>query len=341
MKELWGKADGKDVYLVTLSDGTLTARITNFGAAVVSLLVPDRTGKPVDVVIGYDTLEEYVGQGPYAGVIAGRCANRIKASRFQLNGEEFLLEPNEGKNHLHGGHKGFGKVVWEIDSLGSDFVVLKYLSPDGEGGYPGNLECTVEYRLEDSQLKIHYFGKADRDTIMNLTSHSYFNLNGHENGTIKNHFIRIDADRYTEVDEESIPTGNNLPVEGTPFDLKEFRKVGDMLALQHPQLVIGEGYDHNYVLNNRPGQPAAEFYSPESGIGMEVFTDLEGMHFYTASHMDGTLRGKGGAVYPRYAAACFETQHFPNAVNIPDFPSPIIKKGEEKKTITVFRFFNK
>ena len=341
MKKLWGNADGKDVFLLTLLDGDLTAVVTNYGGAIVSLFVPDNQGNPTDIVLGFDTLGEYEDQKPYFGVIAGRCANRIKDSRFTLNGEEYLLDANEGKNHLHGGFKGFGKVVWDVDSFGSNYVVLRYLSPDGEGGYPGNLECTVKYILEDSQLKIFYTGTADRDTVMNLTNHSYFNLNGQASGNIEEHKAIIDADLFTEVDAESIPTGRNLPVEGTPFDLREPKKLGDLLVMKHPQLEIGEGFDHNYVLNSTPGKPSAHIYSPKSGIGMEVFTDLEGMHFYTASHMDGTLQGKEGAVYPKYAAACFETQHFPNAVNIPDFPTPVIKKGEIKNSMTSFRFYTK
>ena len=197
-------------------------------------------------------------------------------------------------------------------SYGQNDLILKYLSSDGEGGYPGNLKCTVEYRLEDGQLKIFYSGIADRDTIMNLTNHSYFNLNGHAAGTIKDHIAQIAADEITEIDSESIPTGNFISVEDTPFDLRKPQKIGDMLAMKHIQMEYGEGFDHNYVLDNSPRDPFADLYSPQSGIGMEVFTDLEGVHFYTSSQMGRrTLQGKGGAVYPRYAAACFETQHFP------------------------------
>lgn len=340
-KRFWGRVKNEDVFLIALSDGNLRAKITNYGGAVVSLWVPDRSGNPVDVVLGFDTPEEYVSQKSYIGALIGRSANRIKGSRFTLNGEEFLLEANEGKNQLHGGNKGFDKVVWEIESYESNALKLRYHSSDGEGGYPGNLDCSVEYRLEDGRLKIFYTGIADRDTVMNLTSHGYFNLNGHAGGTIKDHIVSIAADRFTEIDAESCSTGNILPVEGTPFDLRKPQKIGDRLAMKHVQLEYGDGFDHNFVLDRRPGIPAADLYSPESGIGMEVYTEMEGMHFYTGSHLDGTLRGKGGAVYGKYAALCFETQHFPNAVNIAHFPSPVIRKGEVKKSLTSYRFYTK
>lgn len=342
-KRFWGKADGKDVLLVSLDNGILKADVTNYGAALVSLWVPDRSGRLMDVVMGYDTLEDYVGQTCYAGVIAGRCANRIKNSRFVLNGEEFLLDQNEGKNHLHGGLKGFGKVVWDIESYGEDHIILRYRSPDGESGYPGNLDCTAEYRLKDHRVEIRYTGITDRDTVMNLTNHSYFNLNGHAGGTIKDHLVSIAADQITEMDSESCCTGAFVSVDGTPFDLRKPEKIGDKLSEKHPQMDYGKGFDHNFVFNEAGDSsiPSADLFSLDSGIGMRVYTDLEGMHFYTGNHLDGTIRGKGGTVYPRFAALCFETQHFPNAINIAHFPSPAIKKGEEKRSMTVFEFYTK
>lgn len=343
-KRFWGKADGMDVSLISLDNGILKAEVTNYGAALVRLWVPDRSGGMNDVVMGYDTLAEYTGQKCYAGVIAGRCANRIKNSRFVLNGEEFLLDQNEGKNHLHGGFKGFGSVVWDLVSAGQDSVVLKYRSPDGECGYPGNLECTVEYRLEGRELNILYRGIADKDTVMNLTNHSYFNLNGHGNGTIKEHLISVAADQITELDSESCSTGDFISVDGTPFDLRKPEKIGSRLMDDHEQMKIGKGFDHNFVLRGRhdySSEPAADLYSEDSGIGMKVYTDMEGMHFYTGNHLDGKLKGKNGVIYPRFAALCFETQHYPNAVNIPHFPSPVIKKGEMKTSMTVFEFYTK
>lgn len=343
-KRLWGKEDGRDVWLLTLSNGILEADVTNYGAAVVSLRVPDRSGGLVDVVMGFGSLEEYVDQKYYVGVTIGRCANRIKDAGFVLNGEEFLLDRNEGKNHLHGGRKGFWNVVWDVVSYGSDYAILKYRSPDGECGYPGNLDCAIEYRLEGVQLKILYSGTADGDTIMNLTNHSYFNLNGHDGGTIEDQMVSIEADCFTEIDRECGSTGEILAVAETPFDLRKPARIGGMLRKEHYQMEYGSGFNHNYVLNQVRDLnlgAAAELYSPKSGIGMKVYTNMEGMHFYTGNYLDGSLRGKNGAVYGKYGALCFETQHFPNAVNIEHFPSPIIRKGEEKRSWTVFEFYSR
>jgi len=342
-KQFWGNADNKDVYLISLSDGNLKARITNYGGAVVSLLVPDKSGEWIDVVMGFDTLAEYIDQKYYVGVIIGRCANRIKNARFVIDGQEFLLDKNEGENHLHGGRKGFWNVVWDIEAYGSDYVVLRYRSPDGDGGYPGNLDCTVEYRLADNQLKICYEGISDKDTIMNLTNHSYFNLIGHNNGTIEDHIVSIAADKLTEIDKECSSTGNILSVENTPFDLRNPIRIREVLSKKHEQLEYGSGLNHNYILNDHqnPSMPVAELFSTISGIGMKIFTDMEGIHFYTGNYLDGTLRGKNGAAYPRCTGLCFETQHFPNAININSFPSPVIRKGEEKKSMTTFLFDTK
>ncbi|HVI39280.1 MAG TPA: aldose epimerase family protein [Anaerovoracaceae bacterium] len=342
-RHIWGKADSKDVYLISSSDGNLKADITNYGGAVVSLSVPDKSGELTDVVMGFDTLAEYIDQKYYVGTIIGRCANRIKNARFAIDGQEFLLDQNEGENHLHGGRKGFWNVVWDIGSYGKDYVVLKYFSPHGAGGYPGNLDCTVEYRLTDNQLKICYTGICDRDTIMNLTNHSYFNLNGYGDGTIEDHIVSIAADKFTEIDKECCSTGNILSVEDTPFDLRNPKRIGEMLPEKHDQMEYGSGSNHNYVLNNRENSrmPVVDLFSPKSGIGMNVVTDMEGIHFYTGNYLDGKLYGKNGALYPRFGALCFETQHFPNAVNIEHFPSPVIKKGEKIKSMTAFRFYTK
>lgn len=341
-KRFWGRANEKDAFLISLSNENLKADITNYGAAIVRLWVPDRNGNLVDVVMGYDTVTEYIDQECYVGVTAGRCANRINDSRFTLNGQEFLLDQNEGKNHLHGGFKGFGKAVWDIESYGNDYVVLKYLSPDGEGGYPGNLNCTVEYRLEGSQLKILYTGIADKDTIMNLTNHSYFNLKGHGSGTIKDHIVCIDADQITEVGSDSCSTGKFLSVADTPFDLRTPVKIGEMLEKDHYQMEYGRGFDHNFVLNKHQDHtPVADLFSSDSGIGLKVYTDMEGMHFYTGNHLGESVRGKSGAAYPKFSALCFETQHYPNAINMSQFPSPVIKEGEEKKSMTAFEFYTK
>lgn len=342
-KKTWGVADGKEIFLITISSGILKAEIANFGGVLKSLWVPGKNGEPADVVLGFDTLQEYMDQDCYLGTTVGRCANRIGGSRFVLNGKEYHVDRNEGDNHLHGGRKGFWNVVWEIADLGNDYVVLTYHSPDGECGYPGNLDCTVEYRLEESKLRIRYTAVSDEDTVFNPTNHSYFNLNGHNAGTVEEHAVRINADQFTELDPESISTGNILKVDNTPFDLRRAVKIGTRLSDSHEQMRIGKGFDINFVLNteNDISEAAADLFSDVSGIGMEVFTDMEGMHFYTGNHLRGDLPGKGGAVYPRFGALCFETQHFPNAINIESFPSPVLKKGETKKTETVFRFYTK
>lgn len=341
--QAWGKAKERDVYLIGLTKGKLQAAITNYGAALVSLLVPDRNGESVDVVLGFDSLEDYLIQKSFLGVVVGRCANRIKDSRFSINGREYSVEANEGANHLHSASSGFSNAVWDVVEQGEDFVLLKHFSPDGEGGYPGNLECTVEYRLGEDRLDIRYQGVSDQDTILNLTNHSYFNLNGHDSGSIKDHFIMIDADQFTELGEDCCSTGKILPVEGTPLDLRKRQKIGDQLDSDYYQMRYGSGYDINYVLNHRdePDRPVAELFSDQSGIGMQVMTDLEGIHFYTGNHLEGTSPGKNHALYGKNGGLCFETQHFPNAVNIPHFPSTLISKGEKVLNQTVFSFFTK
>lgn len=341
--QLWGETKDRDVYLINLSKGKLKAAVTNYGAALVSLLIPDRNGDSVDVVLGFDSLEDYLSQKSFLGVVVGRCANRIKNSRFKINGEEYFVEANEGNNHLHGGSSGFWNAVWDVVDQDDDFVLLKYFSPDGDGGYPGNLECTVEYRLGEDRLDIRYHGISDRDTILNLTNHSYFNMDGHGSGTIEDHSVCINADQFTEIGPDCCSTGNILPVEGTPLDLRKPHRIGDLLHSDYYQIKYGSGFDFNYVLNHRdePDRPVADLYSSRSGIGMQVITDLEGMHFYTGNHLEGTAPGKSGAFYGKNGALCFETQHFPDAVNIPDFPSPIIKKGEKVLNQTVFRFYTK
>jgi aldose 1-epimerase len=342
-KRIWGIADGKEISLITISSGTLKAEIANYGGVLKSLWVLGKNGEPVDVVLGFDALEKYIDQECYLGTTVGRCANRIKDSRFVLNGKEYHVDRNEGNNHLHGGRKGFWNVVWEIADFGDDYVVLTYHSPDGECGYPGNLDCTLEYRMEKDKLRIRYTAVSDQDTVFNPTNHSYFNLNGHSAGTIEDHVVRINADQFTELNSESISSGNILKVENTPFDLRSAVRIGTRLADNHEQMRIGKGFDLNFVLNteNDITVPAADLFSEVSGIGMEVFTDREGMHFYTGNHLSGSLSGKGGAVYPRFGALCFETQHFPNAINIENFPSPVLKKGETRTTETIFRFYTK
>jgi len=339
----WGKADGKEVELITIANEILQAEITNYGAALVSLMVPDRDGQAVDVVLGYDSLERYLHQNCFLGVVVGRCANRIKNACFTINGQDYQVEPNEGSNHLHGGSKGLWAVPWNIESVGDDFVVMKYFSPDGEGGYPGNLECTVEYRLVGRQLIFRHQGISDKDTVLNITQHSYFNLKGSGKGNIEDHLICIAADHFTEMAPDLCSTGRILPLEGTPMDLRETVKIGDRLLESHEQMTYAKGFDLNYILNDRDQaeKPVVDLYSSQSGIGMTVATDMEGLHFYTGNFLDVKNDGKKGETYGARGGLCFETQHFPGAINIDSFPSPIIKKGKIKESSTVYTFYNK
>ncbi len=339
-KRVFGKIGNEEAYLISLSSGNIQVDVTNFGCAIVGLMVPDKNGNFVDVVMGFDTLEEYVDQKYYVGAVLGRCANRITNARFTINGKEYRLDKNKGENHLHGGHKGFWNVLWDIEDYGKEYVVFRRQSADGEEGYPGNLKCTVEYRIIDHQLKINYKGISDEDTILNLTNHSYFNLNGHSSGTIAEHIVRIDADAITEIDTDCCSTGKILLVEDTPFDLRSPKIIGHQLLKKHYQMEYGAGFNHNFILNHQGNRntPFACLFSPKSGIEMKVFTEAEGVHFYTGNYLDGTLRGKNGALYKKYAGLCFETQHYPNAINIEHFPSPIIRKGMPGESTTIFSF---
>lgn len=335
-KELFGELrDGRKVYLYTLSSSDIKAKITNFGAAVVSLEAPDRDGNNTDIVLGYDDLDGYVNDEVYLGVVAGRCANRICKGKFELDGKEYQLTQNHGQNHLHGGKKGFSKVLWEAKELEDSENVslqLSYRSGDGEEGYPGNVGCKVVYSLtENNELVIDYSAETDKPTIVNLTNHSYFNLAGVGSGDILSHEIVIYADKYTELDSESIPTGEIKSVKGTPFDFTSPHKVGERIEQ-------AGGYDLNYVLNN-PGdlsQPVAKVYESDSGRVMQVFSTQPGMQFYTGNFLDGS-KGKG-TIYTKYSGLCLETQHFPDAPNHSSFPSIVLRPGQKYQQRTVFKF---
>jgi aldose 1-epimerase len=336
----WGKTpDGDSVELYTLSNVKgAEARITNYGGIVVSLKVPDRSGTMSDVVAGFDNLEGYLKPPPYFGAIIGRYGNRIGGARFSLNGMEYTLAKNDGANHLHGGIRGFDKRVWRAKPVSPQSLELTYLSKDGEEGYPGNLSVTVVYTLTDAnELKIEYSASTDKDTVVNLTNHSYFNLAG--DGDILGHQLIINADRFTPVDRGLIPTGELKSVAGTPFDFRVAKAIGERIEQKDEQLSFGRGYDHNWVLN-RTGtglESAAKVTDPKSGRVLEIFTTEPGLQFYTGNFLDGSLQGKG-RVYTRRSAFCMETQHFPNSPNEPSFPSTILKPGGTYKTTTVFRF---
>jgi aldose 1-epimerase len=339
-KTSWGKTPdgaGVDLYTLTNSKGA-EARIATYGGVVVSLRVPDRTGTLGDVVAGFDSLDGYLTPPPYFGAIIGRYGNRIAGGRFSLNGVEYTLARNDGGNHLHGGVRGFDKQVWTAKPLSPGSLELTYLSKDGEEGYPGNLSATVTYTLTDAnELKIDYAATTDKETVVNLTNHSYFNLTGA--GDILGHEVVIHADRFTPVGKGLIPTGELRSVEGTPLDFRTAKTIGERIEQKDPQLIFGRGYDHNWVLNRSGSglELAAKVTDPKSGRVMEILTTEPGLQFYTGNFLDGTLKGKG-RTYDRRSAFCMETQHFPDSPNKPAFPSAVLKPGGKYQTTTVYRF---
>ena len=328
-----------EIYSLTGAGGAGVA-ISNYGGAIVSLKVPDRRGRIDDVVLGFDTLEGYLAGLAYFGAIIGRYGNRIARGAFTLNGVQYKLATNNGQNHLHGGVRGFDKVVWQVHRASPRTLELRYTSVDGEEGYPGELESTVTYRwTESNELRIDYRATTDKDTVVNLTSHSYFNLKGHGEGEITDHLVTINADRFTPVNEHLIPTGELRKVKGTPFDFRQPRPIGERIDSEHQQIAFGGGYDHNLVLNRSGAELelAARVVEPKSGRVMEVLTTEPGLQFYTGNFLDGA-RGKAGKVYPKRAGFCMETQHFPDSMNQPKFPPVVLKPGSTYQSTTVYRF---
>ena len=345
-KDNFGKTnDGQvvDIYTLTNKNG-LEAKITNFGGIITSLKIPDRNGKLEDVMLGFDNLDGYLKGHPYFGALIGRYGNRIAKGRFTLNGVEYKLAVNNGENHLHGGIKGFDKVVWNAKSLkvpNSAALQLTYLSKDGEEGYPGNLSVRVVYTLSNAnELKIEYWASTDKDTVVNLTSHSYFNFAGQGNGDILNHQLLINARRFTPTDAGSIPTGQLENVKGTPFDFTSSFLIGARINDDDQQLKFGKGYDHNFVVNGLIGtlRQAAVVYEPNSGRLMEIWTTEPGIQFYSGNFLDGRLTGKEGKVYQQRYGFCLETQHFPDSPNKPSFPTTVLRKGDRYHTITIHKF---
>ena len=324
------------------NDNGLEVSITNYGGAITSVIVPDRTGKPGDVVLGYETVEEYVEHPRFLGALIGRYANRIARGRFSLNGVQYQLPQNNGVNHLHGGIRAFHKVLWNAQTQTSaDELVLhlSYLSRDGEENYPGNLSVTVDYVLNNqNELQIRYCATTDKDTIVNLTNHSYFNLAGA--GSILDHELMLNADSFTPVREDLIPTGDLRKVEGTPMDFRRPHKIGARINEPYEQLGFTSGYDHNFVLNDSEDRlkQAARVFDPASGRSLEVLTTQPGLQFYSGNFLDGSLVGKHGVAYQKYAAMCLETQHFPDSPNHPKFPSTVLRVGERFQELAVFRF---
>ncbi|MEG1987577.1 MAG: aldose epimerase family protein [Oscillibacter sp.] len=329
--------DGQGVDCFTLkNDRGMTAEILTYGGTLRALHVPVR-GSTRDVVLGFDRLEDYENQDKYIGALVGRVANRIGGAAFSLDGKRYPLTANSGPNCLHGGDSGFHQKIWQAQEDENGGLRLRYCSPAGEAGFPGRLEVEVTYALTSSNaLAISYYAKTDAPTLVNLTNHSYFNLNG--GGTIEDHRVQIFADCITEADANSTPTGALLPVEGTPFDLRQMRRLGDGLASGHPQMVLGAGYDHNFVLGHSPyGPPRRVAAVAAGGLRMDCETTQPGLQLYTANYLAGE-RGKNGTPYPRRSALCLETQNWPDAVHHADFPNSVLRPGETYRHLTLYRF---
>jgi aldose 1-epimerase len=339
----FGSVDGRAITLYTLTNAHgMEVRAMNYGGIIVSIRVPDRNGEFADVVLGHETLDGYRPNPPFFGAIVGRYANRIANGTFKLDGETYSLPKNDGPNTLHGGDKGFDKAVWDAEPLkGRTGVAFSYFSKNGDEGFPGNLRVKVTYTLTNANaIEIDYEATTDKATPINLSNHSYFNLKGEGNGDILDHEIMINADRFTPVDKNLIPTGELGPVKGTPLDLTKPTKMGARIDENYEQLVLAHGYDHNFVIN-RPGGGlvlAARVYEPTTGRTLEVSTTQPGVQFYTGNFLDGTITGKQGHVYKRRYGFCLETQHFPDSPNHPDFPNTILRPGETFREKTVFKF---
>lgn len=334
------------VYTLTNSEG-LELRAMNYGGIILSLRVPDRNGTLEDIVLGYDSVAEYVEESPYFGAIIGRYGNRIEGGEFELDGKTYTLATNNGPNHLHGGTKGFDKRYWNGESFVDDQgvgITFSYTSQDGEEGYPGTLDAKVTYRLtDDNQLIVSYEATTTKATPVNLTQHSYFNLAGHRSGDILDHELMIDADRFTPVDSTLIPTGERRHVEGTPFDFTSPTPIGTRIHADNQQIEYGQGYDHNFILNRDDAGKdslalAARVHEPKSGRVMTVHTTEPGLQFYSGNFLDGSLTGKDGVTYEQRTGFCLETQHFPNSPNEPTFPSTILRPGETYLSRTIFSF---
>ncbi|MFC1481653.1 aldose epimerase family protein [Candidatus Neomarinimicrobiota bacterium] len=346
MKANFGQIEGAsvDVYTLTNANGC-ELKITNYGCIIVSLKVPDKNGQLSDVVLGYDTLDEYIANNPYFGAVVGRYGNRIGAAKFTLDNVEYKLAVNDGENHLHGGLKGFDKVLWagaEFSSEEGPAVKFSYLSPDGEEGYPGNLKAEITYTLtNDNELKIDYRATTDKKTVINLTHHSYFNLAGAGNGDILGHKMTIKADHFIPIDKGLIPTGELQPVDGTPLDFRVATAIGERIDQGTEQLEFGGGYDHCWVLvksSEKAFERGVEVHEPVSGRVMELLTTEPSVQFYSGNFLDGSNIGKGGKAYNYRTAIALEAQHYPDSPNQPQFPSVVLEPGQEYSKSTVYRF---
>lgn len=336
---------GEEATLYTLSNNNgMKVSITDFGVNIVSIIVPDREGKFDDVALGFNSISGYEENRPFLGSFIGRCANRISGAKFELNGKVYTLQKNERENNLHSGVPGYNKVMYETEVYEEeDMISLEFsrLSPHMEQGFPGNLDITVTYSLtENNELVIEYHAVSDKDTVVNLTNHSYFNLSGHDSGSILDHKVWIKANQFTPTNDELIPTGELRDVAGTPLDFRTLKRIGDNINDDYEPLKQAGGYDHNFVLDISRDEvtKVAELVDEASGRVMEVFTDCPGMQLYTGNMLSSVEDGKDGARYGKRAGVCFETQHFPNACNIKSFPSSILKAGEGYEFVTIYKF---
>lgn len=341
-----GELDGKQVKLYFLKNSNgLEMAVTNYGAKVVSLLVPDKNGHFEDIVLGFDNLNGYLNaKEPYFGAAIGRYGNRIAKGKFTLNGKQYDLATNNSPNHLHGGKKGFNAQVWDANQVNGQTIEFSRLSPDGEEGYPGNLKVKMMYTLtNNNEFKVTYEAETDQPTVINLTHHSFFNLHGAGNGSINDHVLMISAEKYTPVDNTLIPTGRIDPVKGTPMDFTKPTEIGKRVEENYEQLKFGKGYDHNWVLieNRSAEKPVATVWEPKSGRYMEVFTTEPGLQFYGGNFLDGKDKGKNNKPYDFRTAFCLETQHFPDSPNQPAFPSTVLKPGENYKHSCTYKFSTK
>lgn len=346
-KESFGKTpDGQAVDLYTLRNKNgMEVAITNYGADIVRLKVPDRHGSIADVVLGYDNLEGYIRDKAYFGATIGRYGNRIAHGKFTLNGHVYNLPKNDGDNTLHGGTSGFNKRVWKVKDVstpGAAALEMSYLSKDGDEGFPGNLSVTVRFTLaDDNSLKIEYAATTDKDTVVNLTNHSYFNLAGQGQGNILGQQLMLRASRFTPINAGLIPTGQILSVKGTPLDFTKSTAIGARINDNYEQLKLAHGYDHNFVLDAKAARKpalAARAYDPGSGRVLEIWTTQPGVQFYSGNFLDGTVAGKGGVKYPFRSGFCLETQHFPDSPNQPKFPSTELKAGRWFRSTTIYKF---
>ena len=331
------KGDETKLYTLTNKNGMEIA-VSDYGATLVQVIVPDKEGKPCDVVLGYDEAAGYEEGDLFFGAIVGRSANRIGGASFELNGVTYQLEKNDNGNNLHSGMDFYNQRMWKVKETADDHITFELDSPDGDQGYPGAVHIEVTYTLtEDNAVKIAYHAVPDADTLINMTNHSYFNMDGHASGDVLDQEVWIDADAFTRADAESIPTGEITPVEGTPMDFRKEKVVEKEIGADYTPLKLAGGYDHNWVLNGKGFRKAASAESEETGIKMEVYTDLPGIQFYSGNFLAGS-KGKEGAVYEKGYGICFETQYFPDAIHKENFESPITKAGEVYDTTTVYKF---